>query len=69
MTNLSDEEIEKLKLLVPHAAHLARDAEYEKSKAVVWSHWKQIVIGLAAAVAAGALLYEKIKAVGVWVFR
>lgn len=69
MSKLSDEEIDQLRKLVPYADELAQEAQYEKSKSVVWRHWRSGVISLAVFVAAVVALWSQFKAVLVWVFR
>lgn len=69
MNNFSDDEISQLRKLVPYADELAQEAQYEKSKNVVWRHWRSGVISLAVFVAAVVALWSQFKAVVVWLLR
>ena len=69
MASLSEEEITALKKLVPLADVIATDAEYQKSRNLVWKHWKGLIITVAAALTAVLFIGDKLKAVWLWVFR
>ncbi len=69
MSEFSKVEVENLRKLSRHADQIVRDAEYQKSKAVVWIHWKAGVIGVAAFVIAVVALWSQFKTAVQWVFR
>ena len=69
MEKLTDEEIHALKRLVPLADEIVKDAEYQKSRNIVWQHWKALVVGVATFLIAALFLWEKFKAAGAWLFR
>ncbi len=69
MGGLSEDDIEALKKLVPLADEIRRDAEYQKSRSIMWSYWKTVVISAAGVIVALFLIWEKVKLFGTWVFR
>lgn len=69
MGELSEDDIAALKKLVPLADEIAKDAEYQKSRTVVWQHWKAVLISFAALLTAVILIWDRFKAGAVWLFR
>lgn len=69
MNDLTDEEIKALRKLLPYADDLAEEAKYQRSKTVVWHHWKAVVISFAAFLAATLLVWDKGKAFVTWILR
>lgn len=69
MGGLSEDDIAALKKLVPLADEIAKDAEYQKSRNLVWKHWKGLIISIAATLTAVLLVWDRLKAGAVWWFR
>lgn len=72
MAGLTPEEIEKLRKLLPLAPladEIKQDAEYQKSRNIVWQHWKGLVIGFGLLVGTVAALFDQIKTALAWLFR
>lgn len=59
---LTDEEIAKIRALLPFADSVREEAEYDAAKKLVLRRWKAMVIGLATIVAAIVLLWNHLKA-------
>ena len=62
MKPFSEKEIEALRKLVPLADGIAKEAQYQQARNLVWKHWKGLMIGLAAFIAAVALIWDKLIA-------
>ena len=69
MEDLTPEEIEALRKLIPLADEIRKDAEYQKSRNIVWQHWKGLVIGFGLLVGTVAALFDQIKTALAWLFR
>ena len=59
---LTDEEIAKLRLLLPYAEVVRAEAEYDAARRLVIRRWKGMVIALAALVGAIMMLWNQFKA-------
>lgn len=59
---LSDEEIAKLRLLLPYAETVRAEAEYDAAVRLLIRRWKGMIIALAAVVAAVVVLWQHFKA-------
>ena len=63
---LSDDEIDKIRLLIPLADEVKTQAEYRIAQRLVFKAWRQTVIALSGFIAAAYLLREQIvKLLGV----
>jgi hypothetical protein len=56
------EEIAKLRLLIPYAEAVSKEAEYDAALRLLMRRWKGLVIACGALVAAGVALAQHIKA-------
>ena len=69
MADFTPEEIEALRKLIPLVDEIRKDAEYQKSRSVVWQHWKGLVIGFGLLVGTVAALFDQIRTALVWLLR
>lgn len=58
---LTPEEIEKLRTLLPLVDIIRAEAEYTAARRIVLRTWKQAVVSLAAIIGAGLILRDQIK--------
>lgn len=58
---LTPEEIEKLRTLLPLVDTIRAEAEYTAARRIVLRTWKQAVVSLAAIIGAGLILRDQIK--------
>lgn len=59
---LTDEEIAKLRTLIPYAEAVREEAEYDAAVRLLLRRWKGMIIALAAVVGALVVLWQHIKA-------
>lgn len=59
---LTEEEIAKIRALLPFAEIVRSEAEYDAAKKLVLRRWKGMVIALAALVGAFMVLWQHLKA-------
>ena len=63
---LSDDEIEKIRLLLPLAEEVKAQAEYRMAQRLVFKAWRQTIIAISGFIAAAYLLRDQImKLLGV----
>lgn len=55
---LTAEEIAQLRKLVPFAADIEEEAEYNRAKRLLFRHWRGAVLTAASLVGAGVLIWE-----------
>ena len=66
---LTDEEIEKLRSLIPVADVLREEAEYQAAWRLVVHTWKRVVIGIGAAVAFVIVTRDQIRIIWDWIVK
>jgi hypothetical protein len=57
----TDEEVKKIRALLPYAEVVTAEAEYDAAKKLIIRRWKGIIIGLAAVVGALMILWTQLK--------
>lgn len=63
---LTADEIEKLRTLLPLVETIKAEAEYTAARRIVLRTWKQAVISIAALIGALLILRDQLKAIGSW---
>lgn len=58
---LTDDEIAKLRTLLPYAEIVREEAEYDAAVRLLIRRWKSIVVGIAAVVAALAVIASAVR--------
>lgn len=66
MDPLTEEEITKLRSLLPLVDTIKEEAEYTAARRIVLKTWKQAIISIAALIGAVLLLRDQLKVFGAW---
>lgn len=66
MADLTPDEVEALRAIIPHINELRVEAEYRAARRLLITSWRQSVILLAAFVTAMLILREQLKGFVVW---
>lgn len=63
---LTPEEVEKLRTLLPLVDTIKEEAEYTAARRIVLRTWKHAIISIAALIGAFLLLRDQLKVFGAW---